>query len=293
MTSIEDEERRLITMYTTQYNQLNTQIVQADRRIERMYDSLDEIRGNINRIVMSRTLRDERTEINERITNASAVRNALDPVLTSASATSASATATSATATNFRRAPNNNYHREYVHYDYTDPINPNTYLEPRTTVPRTSPSTRTSTNTSTSITDLLSTFLASTVPIRPTAEQIDAATTLICYSDIVDPIASNCAISLEPFLPTDMVRQINHCKHLFLPDQFSQWFQNNVRCPVCRHDLRTVTNTNHLEDDSELAQSALTDFLVQTIMQPYTNRRASDTNADILLFEAIIRPNDI
>jgi len=262
MTSIEDQERRLITMYTTQYNQLNTQIVQTDRRIERMYDSLDEIRSKINRIVSLR---------NERV----------------ATATS---TATSAS-TNFRRAPNNNYHREYVHYDYTDPINPNTYLETNT-----SPSIRTSPSTNTSITDLLTTFLASTVPIRPTAEQIDAATTLICYSDIVDPIASNCAISLEPFLPTDMVRQINHCKHLFLPDQFSQWFQNNVRCPVCRHDLRTGTNTNHLEDDAELAQSALTDLLVQTIMQPYTNRRASDTadtNADILLFEAIIRPNDI
>jgi hypothetical protein len=291
MTSIEDQERRLITMYTTQYNQLNTQIVQTDRRIERMYDSLDEIRSKINRIV---SLRNERVERTANL----AVRNALDPLLTSAataSATSASATATSASATsaatNFRRAPNNNYHREYVHYDYTDPINPNTYLEPRT---NTSPL-RTSTLRTNAITDLLSTFLASTVPIRPTAEQIDAATTLICYSDIVDPIASNCAISLEPFLPTDMVRQINHCKHLFLPDQFRQWFQNNVRCPVCRHDLRTGTNTNHLEDDSELAQSALTDLLVQTIMQPYTNRRASDTadtNADILLFEAIITPND-
>jgi hypothetical protein len=266
MTPNEDEERRLISMYTTQYNQLNMQIVQTDRRIERMYDSLDEIRSKINRIVSLR---------NERV------------VLTSSSAT----TATSA-ATNFRRTPNNNYHREYVHYDYTDPINPNTYLEPNT-----SPSIRTIPSTNTSISDLLTTFLASNVPIRPTAEQIDAATTLICYSDIVNPIASNCAISLDPFLPTDMVRQINHCKHLFLPDQFNQWFQNNVRCPVCRHDLRTGTNTNtntnHLEDDAELAQSALTDLLVQTIMQPYTNRRASDTNADILLFEAIIRPNDV
>jgi hypothetical protein len=285
MTSIEDEERRLITMYTTQYNQLNMQIVQTDRRIERMYDSLDEIRGNINRIVLSRTSRNSNAATTATTTTATATadRNVLEPILATNSATNA--------ATNFRRTPNNNYYREYVHYDYTNPINPNTYLETRTNPLRTSvPRTN-------AITDLLATFLASTVPIRPTAEQIDAATTLICYSDIVDPIASNCAISLEPFSPTDMVRQINHCKHLFLPDQFSQWFQNNVRCPVCRHDLRTGTITNQetrTSADNQLS-SALTNLLFQGLLEPSLDRRGSDTDtdADILLFEAIITPNDI
>ena len=39
----------------------------------------------------------------------------------------------------------------------------------------------------------------------------------------------------------------------------------------------------------------LTDFLVETIMEPYTRQRQRQNNNDgeILLFEAIITPNDI
>ena len=28
-----------------------------------------------------------------------------------------------------------------------------------------------------------------------------------------------------------------------MPDQFNQWFSNNVRCPVCRHDIRSSIST--------------------------------------------------
>jgi len=283
MTSNEDEERRLIAMYTTQYNQINMQIVQADRRIERMHNSLDEIRNNINRIV----LRSETNNLRQASAEDSNLRsdtNNLRPTV----------------ASNFRRSPNNNYNREYVHYDYTNPINPNTYLEPQipTPVHRTNDST---------LTNLLSAFLETTVSVRPSVDQINAATTLIRYSDIVEPISTTCVISMETFLPSDMVRQINHCKHLFLPDQFSRWFQNNVKCPVCRHDIRT-SNTELRETNAGLGlglgetqgntsnlSSMLTDFLVETMMEPYTRQRQRQNNNDgeILLFEAIITPNDI
>jgi hypothetical protein len=282
MTSNEDEERRLIAMYTTQYNQINMQIVQADRRIERMHNSLDEIRNNINRIVLRSETNNLRQASAEDSNNLRQDSNNLRPPV----------------ASNFRRSPNNNYNREYVHYDYTNPINPNTYLEPQipTPVHRTNDST---------LTNLLSAFLETTVSVRPTVEQINAATTLIRYSDIVEPISTTCVISMETFLPSDMVRQINHCKHLFLPDQFSRWFQNNVKCPVCRHDIRT-SNTELRETNAGLGlgetqgntsnlSSMLTDFLVETMMEPYTRQRQRQNNNDgeILLFEAIITPNDI
>ena len=32
--------------------------------------------------------------------------------------------------------------------------------------------------------------------------------------------------------------QIIHCGHIFIPHQLNRWFQNNVRCPVCRYDIR-------------------------------------------------------
>jgi hypothetical protein len=73
-----------------------------------------------------------------------------------------------------------------------------------------------------------------------------------------------------------------------------------VRCPVCRHDIRTnhetIERTTLIEENDELAQSALTNFLVQTLMQPHLDSNRSspssaDADADILLFEAIIRPS--
>jgi len=52
---------------------------------------------------------------------------------------------------------------------------------------------------------------------------------------------------LERFNPTDQVRQINHCGHIFLPNEFNEWFQTNVRCPVCRYDIRNNNNNNNTE----------------------------------------------
>ena len=279
MSENDDEERRLLNIYTTQYNQIHTQIVQADRRINRLYDTLDEIRENINDLVSRR----RQQPVSSAISGAAIASAAIPSISASEPAISASGPAT-----NFRRAPNNNYRREYVHYDYANPINPNTYLEP---IPA-QPNRRAETN----LTNLLSSFLTSTVSVRPSQEQINTATTLIRYSDIVEPIATNCAISLEPFLPTDMVRQINHCKHLFEPEQFNQWFQNNVRCPVCRHDIRTNTSENTSENNSSSSfQSTFTDLLFRSLLQPSTTRRNNNNdndNDDILLFEAIITPND-
>ena len=45
-----------------------------------------------------------------------------------------------------------------------------------------------------------------------------------------------------------MVRQLLPCGHLFHETQFDEWFQNNVRCPVCRYDIRNCTSTNTNEN---------------------------------------------
>ena len=45
-----------------------------------------------------------------------------------------------------------------------------------------------------------------------------------------------------------MVRQLLHCGHLFHQPQFDQWFQHNVRCPVCRYDIRNSNQENSNEN---------------------------------------------
>jgi hypothetical protein len=58
------------------------------------------------------------------------------------------------------------------------------------------------------------------------------------FSEITSPLNSSCPITLERFDETSSVTQILHCGHIFTPSGIESWFQSNVRCPVCRYDVR-------------------------------------------------------
>ena len=51
-------------------------------------------------------------------------------------------------------------------------------------------------------------------------------------------INNRCPITLEDFQENETVCQIKHCRHTFKEQSLRNWFQNNVRCPVCRYDIR-------------------------------------------------------
>ena len=63
-------------------------------------------------------------------------------------------------------------------------------------------------------------------------------TTRYLFSDIVQPLNTECPISLEPFEPNSEVVQINRCGHIFNQHELQHWFENNTRCPTCRTELR-------------------------------------------------------
>jgi len=200
------DERLLLDMYINQYNQANNQIT-------RLYNTMDSIRNNINNIIgISRANMNNNTNTNIN----SNQRNNRNPFRTNLSRN---------TIPNINNLFNNN---PYVFYDYNNPIAPTTYIN----------------NTAESgandnLTNLLSVFLSSTVPVRPTAAQISNATRLVRYSEIQNPISISCPISLDTFLPNDEVRQIHYCGHIFSKSSFDEWFCNNVKCPVCRYDIRS------------------------------------------------------
>jgi len=74
------------------------------------------------------------------------------------------------------------------------------------------------------------------VVVRPTAEQIETATEMVVFS----PSMNNhtCPITLETFQEDEEICRILHCGHTFKRTAIENWFQRNVRCPVCRYDIR-------------------------------------------------------
>lgn len=76
------------------------------------------------------------------------------------------------------------------------------------------------------------------VIIRPNAREIQNATLNTTFGTINNPINSSCPISLERFEGDTEVSQIIHCGHIFNREDLNVWFERNVRCPVCRYDIR-------------------------------------------------------
>ena len=76
------------------------------------------------------------------------------------------------------------------------------------------------------------------VPVFPTSEEISAATRIIRFDTVENPKNTRCPITLVPFNPSDTVIQVVHCGHIFDIVYLNGWFRDNVRCPVCRHDIR-------------------------------------------------------
>jgi hypothetical protein len=76
------------------------------------------------------------------------------------------------------------------------------------------------------------------VIVRPTQAQIDSATTLGQADEDADVNQHSCAVCQENFTEGQAIRSINHCSHEFHKICIDEWFNRNVRCPVCRHDIR-------------------------------------------------------
>lgn len=74
------------------------------------------------------------------------------------------------------------------------------------------------------------------VIVRPTAEQIETATETIVFSSSMNN--HTCPITLETFQEDEEICRIRHCGHTFKRTAIENWFQRNVRCPVCRYDIR-------------------------------------------------------
>ena len=129
------------------------------------------------------------------------------------------------------------------------------------------------------------------VPVSPTQTEIDIATRLVQYSTIQNPIAETCPISLDRFASTDYVREILHCRHIFTPTHFAEWFTNHVACPVCRYDIRDYIPSSTPSSTTPSTPSSTTSST--TPSTPSSTTSTTSTNANALSQQLLANLNDI
>jgi hypothetical protein len=88
------------------------------------------------------------------------------------------------------------------------------------------------------------------VIVSPTRREIDNAVEVFNYTENNTQNHHSCPITMEEFVINDRVSRIRHCGHTFHEEAINNWFRLNVRCPVCRYDIREYTNNNGTIDVS-------------------------------------------
>jgi hypothetical protein len=100
------------------------------------------------------------------------------------------------------------------------------------------------------------------------------------YSQIENPINTSCPINLDVFNEESEITQIVHCGHIFNRNSLRSWFQNNVRCPVCRYDIRESVST---EDPHPAYTPASTPVPTSESISTSTTNAASSIPANRLI----------
>jgi hypothetical protein len=75
------------------------------------------------------------------------------------------------------------------------------------------------------------------VPVPLTTAQLAQNTTV---ETLIADSEQECAVCRDTMLTGATVRKITGCGHLFHQACIDVWFQSNVRCPNCRHDVRSL-----------------------------------------------------
>ena len=139
------------------------------------------------------------------------------------------------------------------------------------------------------ISNLFHTFF-DPVEIFPTPSQIETATRVVRFGDIIRPLNSACPISLENFNDNDQVLMIRHCNHIFSNLGLTSWFRSSCVCPVCRYDIRNhvSNNTNTISD-----LSGNVNLSSNVLPSSFTNvERSSNSNELVeLLFNNLLGTN--
>ena len=136
-------------------------------------------------------------------------------------------------------------------------------------------------NLASSINTIFQNFL-DPVQIFPTQIQIENATRIVRFADIVRPINNSCPITMDSFGDNNFVSVIRECNHIFNTDSLNNWFRSNCRCPVCRFDIRNYIST-HSSNISELSSNVDNSSNILPSSITSLERRAQNNPSSILV----------
>lgn len=77
------------------------------------------------------------------------------------------------------------------------------------------------------------------VVVRATSEQIESGSTRAFPEE-----NTLCSICQDAMHTNEMARRLNTCGHTFHIRCIDTWFEQNVHCPICRHDIRETNNSD-------------------------------------------------
>ncbi len=134
----------------------------------------------------------------------------------------------------------------------------------------------------------------SPVAVRPNQAQIRRSTTNLLFREVNNPANSVCPITQQPFELNDNITIINHCRHIFSRTELAEWFGSNVRCPVCRFDIRETpieiptttdtppyppSNTSH-DDDGDDTDAATERHILNNLAESINSEIERLSNND-------------
>jgi len=159
--------------------------------------------------------------------------------------------------------------RQYNNDTYNNYINESIYNYPNRN------------GTDTRMSNLIYSFLEP-IEIFPTLSQIESATRVARFGDIINPLNTSCPISLENFNENDQVLIIRHCDHIFSNSGLISWFRSNCRCPVCRYDIRNHVST-HPNNVSDLSGNIEITSNVLPSPLSTSERRTRNNSSNVLV----------
>jgi hypothetical protein len=122
------------------------------------------------------------------------------------------------------------------------------------------------------------------VVVRPTTLEISNATREVIFENVMNPPNNSCPICLDQFQGDTVVTQIRHCGHLFVPREINRWFQSNVRCPVCRYDIRSQSSPLDTSGNTNTHAMRRNDRERRTPLQSTTTNPTNSLNITETIF---------
>jgi len=77
-------------------------------------------------------------------------------------------------------------------------------------------------------------------PVRVTPSITDLSNASVVFTTDTG-LGMSCAVCQDEMAAGSEVRRITRCNHTFHKACIDVWFRNDVRCPICRHDVRDTT----------------------------------------------------